>query len=78
LQVNYRYRYRVATEAFDALIDDIRAGRLDDEVPSHGTLARPQFRQHIPAEKGVGPALVEVSEEPVWLVRARSDAEAQA
>lgn len=78
LQVNYRYRYKVATEAFDALIDDIRAGRLDDEVPPHGMLARPQFRQHIPAESAAGPALVDDNTEPVWLARNASDAEAQA
>ncbi len=40
LQVNYRYRYRVTNDDFDQLIDDLRAGRLDDEVPEHGVLAR--------------------------------------
>ena len=40
LQVNYRYRYRVTTDDFDQMIDDLRAGRLDDEVPPHGVLAR--------------------------------------
>ncbi len=40
LQVNYRYRYRVSTDDFDQMIDDLRAGRLDDEVPPHGVLAR--------------------------------------
>ncbi len=40
LQVNYRYRYRVTDDDFDALVDDLRAGRLDDEIPPHGTLAR--------------------------------------
>ncbi len=40
LQVNYRYRYRVTEHGFDELIDDLRAGRLDDEIPPHGTLAR--------------------------------------
>ncbi len=40
LQVNYRYRYQVSTEDFDQMIDDLRAGRLDDEVPTHGVLAR--------------------------------------
>ena len=40
LQVNYRYRYQVSTEDFDQMIDDLRAGRLDDEVPAHGVLAR--------------------------------------
>ena len=40
LQVNYRYRYRVTNEDFDALVDDLRNGALDDEIPPHGTLAR--------------------------------------
>ena len=40
LQVNYRYRYKVTPEDFDALVDDLAAGRLDHEVPPHGTLAR--------------------------------------
>ncbi|MEM8903197.1 MAG: NAD(P)H-dependent oxidoreductase subunit E [Actinomycetota bacterium] len=40
LQVNYRYRYQVTNEDFDQMIDDLRAGRLDDEVPVHGVLAR--------------------------------------
>ncbi|MEO1061466.1 MAG: NAD(P)H-dependent oxidoreductase subunit E [Actinomycetota bacterium] len=40
LQVNYRYRYQVTADDFDQMIDDLRAGRLDDEVPEHGVLAR--------------------------------------
>ena len=39
LQVNYRYRYKVTPESFDALIADLRAGELAGEVPPHGTLA---------------------------------------
>jgi NADH-quinone oxidoreductase subunit E len=39
LQVNYRYRYLVTAADFDRLVDDLRAGRLADEVPPHGTLA---------------------------------------
>ena len=52
LQVNYRHRYRVTNADFDQLVDDLRAGRLDNEIPPHGTLAR--NRQHIPADKAVG------------------------
>ena len=44
LQVNYRFRYRVTNDEFDALVDDLAAGRLDDEVPPHGTLARVRQR----------------------------------
>ncbi|MFM7047316.1 MAG: NADH-quinone oxidoreductase subunit NuoE [Actinomycetota bacterium] len=39
LQVNYRYRYKVTPESFDAMIDDLRAGKLGGEIPDHGTLA---------------------------------------
>lgn len=39
LQVNYRYRYKVTPESFDALIDELEGGKLTDEVPPHGTLA---------------------------------------
>jgi NADH-quinone oxidoreductase subunit E len=44
LQVNYRYRYQVTHEAFDKLVDDLAAGRLQDEIPPHGTLARTRQR----------------------------------
>jgi NADH-quinone oxidoreductase E subunit len=46
LQVNYRYRYTVTHEDFDRLIADLRAGKLTDEFPPHGTLAR--VRQRTP------------------------------
>jgi NADH-quinone oxidoreductase subunit E len=49
LQVNYRYRTRVTTEAFDQLVQDLRAGRLDGEFPPHGTLAR--VRQTLDPER---------------------------
>ena len=39
LQVNYRYRYKVTPESFDALINDLESGKLTGEVPPHGTLA---------------------------------------
>jgi len=66
LQVNYRHRYRVTNEDFDQLIDDLRAGRLDNEIPPHGTLAR--NRQDIPADKAVGAVPPEdVGAPPVWI-----------
>lgn len=52
LQVNYRYKFRVTPAELDTLIDDLQTGKLVDEIPPHGTLAR--TRQHIPAERGVG------------------------
>ncbi len=65
LQVNYRYRHRITHDEFDRLIDDLRAGRLDDEVPPHGTLAR--VRQSIPADRAAGPASPEGGSEPAWM-----------
>lgn len=66
LQVNYRYRYRVDTEGFDQLIDDLASGSLDGEIPQHGITAR--VRQHIPADRAVGAVPPEsVNEQPVWL-----------
>lgn len=44
LQVNYRYRYQVTHDDFDKLVDDLAAGRLNDEIPAHGTLARTRQR----------------------------------
>jgi len=46
LSVNYRYRYQVTNDDLDRLVDDLRAGRLTDEIPPHGTLAR--IRQRTP------------------------------
>ncbi|MGA0878713.1 MAG: NADH-quinone oxidoreductase subunit NuoE [Ilumatobacteraceae bacterium] len=66
LQVNYRYRFRVTSADFDGLVNDLRAGRLNDEIPAHGTLAR--MRQHIPADRGVGAVPPEeATTAPVWL-----------
>ena len=71
LQVNYRHRYRVTNEEFDELVDDLRAGALDGEVPPHGTLGR--NRQHIPADKWVGaPDPDDVTEAPAWIEVKRS------
>lgn len=76
LQVNYRYRYRVTNEDFDGLVTQLRNGALEAEIPAHGTLARREFRQHIPQDKANGPAPVIGSEEPVWIRRHREAAEA--
>lgn len=68
LQVNYRHRYRVTAEDFDQLVGDLRAGKLDGEIPPHGTLAR--TRQHIPADKQVGaPAPEDVTTPPLWITQ---------
>ena len=66
LQVNYRYRFRMTTAQLDALIDDLAAGKLTEEIPPHGTLAR--VRQHIPADRAVGAVPPEAAgQEPVWM-----------
>jgi NADH-quinone oxidoreductase subunit E len=66
LQVNYRHRYRVTAADLDALIEELSNGRLDGEVPPHGTVAR--TRQHIPSDRAVGVfAPDEVTTAPVWM-----------
>jgi NADH-quinone oxidoreductase subunit E len=40
LTVNWRFFGDVDLDRFDSLVDDLRAGRLDGEVPVHGTLSR--------------------------------------
>lgn len=66
LQVNYRHRYRVTPERFDALVDELRSGALDAEIPPHGTLGR--NRQQIPADRAVGAQDPDdVKEGPSWI-----------
>jgi NADH-quinone oxidoreductase subunit E len=66
LQVNYRYRFRVTTGDFDALVDSLASGELRTEIPEHGTLAR--VRQRIPADKAVGAVPPEsVTSAPSWM-----------
>jgi NADH-quinone oxidoreductase subunit E len=66
LQVNYRHRYRVTHDDFDQMIDELRDGKLDHEIPPHGTLGR--NRQQIPADKFVGaPDPDDVNEGPAWI-----------
>lgn len=68
LQVNYRYRFRVTPASLEQLLDDLAAGSLEGEIPPHGTVAR--VRQHIPAERHVGPLPPEsVTTAPVWIAR---------
>jgi NADH-quinone oxidoreductase subunit E len=65
LQVNYRHRYRVTTDDFDQMIDDLRAGKLDDEIPPHGTLGRNRQRTHPNMVGAVAPE--DVTEHPAWI-----------
>ena len=71
LQVNYRYFDRVTPEAFDQVVDDLRSGRLGDDVPVHGTLAR--IRQHIPDDRRAGTVAPEGQSAPVWLPDATAE-----
>ena len=66
LQVNYRYFHQVTNDDLDTLIDDLRAGRLAEEIPPHGTLQR--TRQRIPTDRAVGPVSPKGGTQPVWLV----------
>ncbi len=52
LQVNYRYFHRITHGEFDALVDDLQAGRRGDEIPPHGTTTR--VRQSVSAERWAG------------------------
>jgi NADH-quinone oxidoreductase subunit E len=38
--VNWRFFGDVDPDGFDRLVEDLKGGRLDDEVPPHGTLSR--------------------------------------
>jgi len=72
VQVNYRHCHRMTTESFDRLVDDLRNGRLDNEIPPHGTLAR--NRQHIPADKAAGVASPDAPAAPAWLTAPEASA----
>jgi NADH-quinone oxidoreductase E subunit len=61
--VNHRYMRTTTHEAFDKMIDDLSAGRLDHEVPSHGTLVRVRrhgglrvTREELAAQRGAAAA----------------------
>ena len=47
--VNWRFFGNMTPESWDALAEDLRAGRLDAEVPPHGTLCRVQRSVALPA-----------------------------
>ena len=70
LQVNYRYFHKISHGEFDALVDDLKAGRRD-EIPPHGTLAK--VRQRIPAARRAGAIAPTDRTEPVWLARNREN-----
>jgi NADH-quinone oxidoreductase subunit E len=49
VQVNYRYFNKMSNTGFDQVVADLRAGRLDDTVPPHGTTTR--VRQVVAADR---------------------------
>jgi NADH-quinone oxidoreductase subunit E len=49
LAVNWRFFGNVSNESFDQLVDDLRSGRLAEEVPPHGTLCRVRRSVGLPA-----------------------------
>jgi NADH-quinone oxidoreductase subunit E len=52
VQVNHRYVGAQTPESFDALLEDLRAGRLSDTVPPHGTLVRVRRNTGLRADRG--------------------------
>ncbi|HEX3541141.1 MAG TPA: NAD(P)H-dependent oxidoreductase subunit E [Acidimicrobiales bacterium] len=56
LTANWRFFGDVTDAKFDALVDDLRMGRLSDVVPPHGTLCRTSRAVGLPAAGYTGPA----------------------
>jgi NADH-quinone oxidoreductase E subunit len=40
VQINHRFVRTTTSEKFDALVSDLREGKRENEIPSHGTLVR--------------------------------------
>jgi hypothetical protein len=40
VQVNHRYVRTTTSDAFDEVVASLRAGKMDHDVPRHGTLIR--------------------------------------
>ena len=53
VQVNHRYVGAQTPESFDSLLEDLRAGRLADTVPPHGTLVRVRRSTGLQADRSV-------------------------
>jgi len=52
LAINYRYQLDVSNAAFDELVSDLRAGKMDADIPPHGTTTR--VRQKVAPERWAG------------------------
>ncbi len=55
VQVNGRFFGPLSPDDFDALINDLRAGKLDEVVPPHGVLSRVPRDVGLAAGTGAGP-----------------------
>ena len=55
--VNWRFFGDMDPASFDSLVEDLRAGRLDDEVPPHGTLSRVRRSAGAGSRAGTQPAV---------------------
>jgi NADH-quinone oxidoreductase subunit E len=53
LTVNWRFFGDVTDQKFDQLLEDLRADRLADEIPPHGTLSRIRRTVGMPAKEPV-------------------------
>jgi NADH-quinone oxidoreductase E subunit len=51
VQVNHRFVRTTTSETFDALIGDLREGKREHEIPSHGTLVRVRRNGGLRAQK---------------------------
>ncbi len=51
VQVNHRFMGAQTPESFDALVRDLRGGKLADTVPPHGTLVRVRRSTGLEADK---------------------------
>jgi NADH-quinone oxidoreductase E subunit len=54
VQVNHRFFGPIDEQGFDALVDDLAEGRLDETVPPHGVLCRIERAVRLPAAEGGG------------------------
>jgi NADH-quinone oxidoreductase E subunit len=68
-QVNYRYFGPLDAPGMESLIGDLKTGRLDDDVPHHGTLVRTQ------REGGLKVSAEQIAKERRAMDRAKADRE---
>jgi NADH-quinone oxidoreductase subunit E len=57
LQVNYRYAEGVSPADLDELVDALRAGRLEDQIPRHGVTTRVRQPADVPRTVAAAPTV---------------------